>query len=62
LLAFTNVWLISVPLPELAPVTLPVMVPNVQVKLLVVLAVKEIFVVSPLHKAAVAGVVIAGLG
>lgn len=59
---FTNVWLISVPLPELAPVILPVMGPNVQAKLLDVLAVKDISVVSPLHSVAVAGVVTVGLG
>ena len=46
-------WLIEEPDPALAPVTPPVIVPIVQVKLLGVLAVKTIFGSVPLHVAAV---------
>jgi hypothetical protein len=51
-----------VPLPTLAPVIEPVIVPTVQVKLLGELAVKVILGPVPLQVLAVAELVIAGLG
>lgn len=57
-----NVWAIVAPLPAVAPVMPPVMVPTVQVKLLEAVAVKAIFVVPPLQIAAVFAVVTTGLG
>jgi hypothetical protein len=50
------------PLPPLAPVILPVIAPTVQVNVLAVLAVKEIFVAVPLQIAAVFAVVTTGVG
>jgi hypothetical protein len=57
-----NVWLIEEPDPALAPVTPPVMVPIVQVKLLGALAVKIIFGSVPLQVAAVEAFVTWGTG
>ena len=57
-----NVWAIVLPLPPVAPVMLPVMVPTVQVKVLGVLAVSGMLVVVPLQIAAVLAVVTTGEG
>jgi hypothetical protein len=54
--------LIRLPDPLLAPEMLPVIVPTVQVKLLGVLAVSEIFGLVPLHIVAVGVLVTAGVG
>lgn len=50
------------PEPAEAPVTPPVMVPMVHVKLLAAVAVSEIFEDVPLHIEAVGGVVTTGRG
>jgi hypothetical protein len=57
-----NTWLISEPLPALAPVMPPLMAPIDQLKKLAVLAVKEIFGLVPVQIADVAGLVTAGVG
>jgi hypothetical protein len=62
LLGFVSVCAIVLPLPPLAPVMLPVMVPIVQLKVLDALAVNAILVVLPLHTDAVLDVVTAGIG
>jgi hypothetical protein len=49
LTGLNKVWLIEGPEPELAPVILPVIVPNVQEKLLATDDVNGILVVSPLQ-------------
>ena len=50
------------PLPALAPVMLPVMVPTVHVNVLATLAVNAIFVAVALHIVAVLAVVTTGVG
>ncbi len=62
LLGLLKAWLILVPEPARAPVILPVIVPNVQLKLLAIPAVKETLVLFPLQIMAVALVVTIGLG
>jgi hypothetical protein len=62
LLGLVKIWLIVNPLPALAPVILPVMVPIVHAKVLVVLAVSAILGLVPLHVAAVDRVVTTGVG
>jgi hypothetical protein len=62
LLGLVSVWAIVDPLPALAPVMLPVIVPIVQVNVLAALAVNEIFVAVPLQIVAVFAVVTTGLG
>jgi hypothetical protein len=57
-----SVWLIVDPLPALAPVILPVIVPTVHVNVLAALAVKVIFVGVPLQIVAVLAVVTTGVG
>lgn len=63
LLGLVNIWAIVAPEPALAPVILPVIVPIVHVKLLLLIeAVKLIFVLVPLHMAAELDVVTIGAG
>jgi hypothetical protein len=62
LLRLVKVWLIVLPLPELAPVIVPVIVPIVQVKVLGADAVREILGLVALHIADVEAVVTAGVG
>jgi hypothetical protein len=62
LLGLFKVWAIVAPLPALAPVMPPVIVPIVQVNVLGAVAVKEIFVAVPLQIDAVFAVVTAGVG
>jgi hypothetical protein len=57
-----NVWAIVDPLPALAPVMLPVIVPTVHVNVLATLAVGAIFVVVALQIVAVLAVVTTGVG
>ena len=61
-LGFVNVWLMVFPEPALAPVIPPVTVPIVHAKVLAVVDVSEMFGLVPLQIAAVAGLVIAGVG
>jgi hypothetical protein len=61
-LGFVSTWLIVDPPPGFAPVIPPVIVPNVQVKVLGALAVRAILGFVPLQMAAVAAVVTAGVG
>jgi hypothetical protein len=62
LLGLVSVCAIVLPLPALAPVIPPVIVPIVQLKLLAALAVNAILVALPLHREAVLGVVTEGMG
>ena len=62
LLEIDNVWLILLPEPGVAPITLPVNVPTIHVKFEGELEVKLILVLVPLHTLAVAGVVTLGDG
>lgn len=62
LLGLFSVCAIVEPDPALAPVMLPVMVPTVQLNVLAAVAVRAILVALPLQMAAVAAVVITGLG
>lgn len=62
LLEMINVWLMLVPEPMLVPITAPVIVPIVHAKALVVVAVNEILGLMPLQIAAVAALLIAGVG
>ena len=62
LLLIESVWLILLPESGVAPITLPVIVPTVQVKFEGELEVKLILVLVPLHTLAVAGVVTLGDG
>jgi hypothetical protein len=57
-----STWLMVEPVPATAPVTPPVMVPIVHVKLLGAEAVREILGLVPLHITAVAAVVTTGVG
>ena len=62
MLGLFNVWAIVAPLPALAPVIPPVIVPTVQVNVLGALAVNAMFVAVLLQIAAVFAVVTAGVG
>lgn len=62
MLGLVNVWLIVEPVPALAPVMLPVIIPIVQLKLLGAVAASAIFVVPPLQIADVFAVVTTGVG
>jgi hypothetical protein len=62
LLGLFKVCAIVAPLPPLAPVMLPVMVPIVHVNVLAAVAVNAIFVAVPLQIAAVFAVVTDGVG
>lgn len=62
LLGFDSVCAMVAPVPGVAPVTLPVMDPIVQLKVLAVVAVSAIFVAPPLQIAAVFAVVTTGVG
>jgi hypothetical protein len=62
LLGLVSTWLITLPVPALAPVIPPVIVPNVQLNVLGVLATRAILVLAPLHILAAGGVDIAGIG
>ncbi len=62
LLGLVNVWFIELPLPALAPVIEPVLVPNVHAKVLAALAVNVIFGLVPLQNAALFEFVIVGFG
>ena len=62
LLGLVNVCAMVLPLPPVAPLMLPVMVPTVQVKVLGVLAVSAMLVAVPLQIAAVLAVVTTGEG
>jgi hypothetical protein len=62
LLGLFKVCAIVAPLPPLAPVMLPVMVPTVHVNVLAAVAVSAMFVAEPLQIAAVFAVVTAGVG
>jgi hypothetical protein len=62
LLGFVSVCAIVLPLPPLAPVIPPVIVPMVQLKLLAALAVKPMLVALPLQMDAVLAVVTTGVG
>jgi hypothetical protein len=62
LLGLVSVWLIVEPEPALAPVTLPVTVPIVHVKLLATLEVKAMFVPAPLQIIFVEAFVTVGAG
>jgi hypothetical protein len=62
LLGLVNVWFIKLPLPSLAPVIEPVLVPNVQANVLATLAANVKFVLVPLQIAVVFELVIAGFG
>ena len=62
LLIIESVWLILLPESGVAPITLPVIVPTVQVKFEGELEVKLILVLVPLQTLAVAGVVTLGDG
>jgi hypothetical protein len=57
-----SVWLIVVPLPEVAPVIPPFIVPIVQLNVLDALAVRAMFGLVLLQMASVAGLVTAGVG
>ena len=61
-LGFVSAWLIRLPLPGLAPVMPPVMVPTVHANVLGTLAVKLILGLPPLHIAAGGVFVTAGVG
>ena len=62
LLGLVSVWLIVLPLPALAPVIPPVIVPIVQVNVLEADEVREIFGLVLLQIARVDGFVTAGVG
>jgi hypothetical protein len=62
LLGFVSAWAMVDPLPALAPVMPPVIVPTVQVNVLAAVAVNPILVAEPLHIEAVFAVVTAGVG
>jgi hypothetical protein len=62
LLGLVSVWLIVLPEPDDAPVTLPEIVPIVQVNVLGALAVNDMFGLVALQIATVAGFVTAGFG
>jgi hypothetical protein len=62
LLGLVSVWLIVVPLPEVAPVIPPLIVPIVQLNVLDALAVSAMFGLVLLQMASVAGLVTAGVG
>jgi hypothetical protein len=62
LLGLVSVWLIVVPLPEVAPVMPPLIVPIVQLNVLDALAVRAMFGLVLLQMASVAGLVTAGVG
>ena len=61
-LGLFNVWEIVDPLPALAPVMLPVIVPTVHVNVLAALAVNAMLVAVPLQIVAVLAVVTTGRG
>ena len=62
LLGLVSVCAMFAPVPDVAPVTLPVIAPIVQLKVLDVVAVSAIFVVPPLQIVAVFAVVTTGVG
>lgn len=62
LLGLFSAWLIVDPLPALAPVMLPVIMPRVQLNVLGAVASSAMFVVPPLQIAAEFAVVTAGVG
>jgi hypothetical protein len=62
LLGLVSTWLIVDPLPAEAPVIPPVIVPIVQEKVLVTLAVRDTLNAVPLHMAYVAALVTTGFG
>ena len=62
LLGLVNTWLIVPPVPALAPVMPPVIVPIVQANVLGILDVNVIFGPTPLHVVAVAPLVTTGAG
>ena len=62
LLGLVSVWLIDVPEPAEAPLMLPVLVPNVQLKLLATLDVNETLGLVPLQIVALVALVSTGTG
>jgi hypothetical protein len=61
-LGLVSTWLIVAPLPAVAPLMLPVMVPTVQLNVLGVVADNAMFGFPPLQILVLAGLVIAGIG